>query len=84
MKFLNLESWRKSDTEYGRKMKVIPSSTYSARNSVEIGDTFVRIRAFKDLQGVIRENEGIAETMRQIFEMVWNSRQKVSTWQVDT
>src|SRR3989344_1460789 len=70
----NLKRWRDTDKEYGRNMKIIPAETYSARNSIEIGDTFVRILAFRDLQGVIIENDAIAETMRQIFEMVWKSR----------
>jgi len=68
----NLKYWRDTDKEYGRTMKIVPPATYSARNSIEIGDTFVRILAFKDLQGVIIENEAIAQTMRQIFEMVWS------------
>ena len=72
----HLKRWRDTDKEYGRNMKIIPAETYSARNSIEIGDTFVRILAFRDLQGVIIENEAIAETMRQIFEMVWKSREE--------
>lgn len=67
----NLKYWRDTDAEYGRTMKVVPSATYSARNSIEIGDTFVRIMAFKDLQGIIIENEDITRAMKQIFEMVW-------------
>lgn len=79
----NLKYWRDTDKEYGRIVKIVPSETYSARNSIDIGDTFVRIMAFKDLQGVIIENEGIAETMRQIFEMVWKSREEPTLGQVD-
>lgn len=70
----NLKRWRETDKEYDRVIKIVPCSTYSAQNSIEVGESFVRILAFKDMHGIIIENAAIAETMRQIFEMVWESR----------
>lgn len=70
----SLKPWRDTDTEYERIVKVIPFNEYSANISIDIGDTFVRVLAFKELQSVIIENPDVAFTMRQIFEMVWKSR----------
>ncbi len=69
----SLEEWRKIDKDYGREMKIVPFETYSANISIDVGDTFVRILAFRELQGVIIENPDVANTMRQIFEMVWKT-----------
>lgn len=69
-----LKNWRSTDAEYGRTMKVIPYEDYSANISIDVGDIFVRILAFRELQGIIIENPDVARTMRQIFEMVWKSR----------
>jgi HTH-type transcriptional regulator, sugar sensing transcriptional regulator len=69
----SLTEWRNRDSEYGYSMKIVPYETYSAVNSIDVGDTFVRILAFRDLQAVIIENPDVAHTVRQIFEMVWQS-----------
>ena len=69
----SLREWRNRDSEYGRLMKIVPYDTYSAANSIDVGDTFVRILAFRDLQAVIIENPDVAQTVRQIFQMVWQS-----------
>lgn len=66
-----LAYYRERDKEYSRNMKIVPYDTYSANISVDIGPTFVRIFAPKDMQGVVIENQDIARTMKQIFEMVW-------------
>ncbi len=70
----SLKHWRDSDKEYGRTVKIIPFEEYSSNIAIDIGDTFVRILAFRELQGVIIENSDIARTMRQIFDMVWKNR----------
>src|SRR3989344_3806476 len=67
----SLVEWRKRDSEYGHSMKIVSYESYSAVNSIEVGDTFVRILAFRDLQAVIIENPDVARTVRQIFKMVW-------------
>ena len=67
----SLIEWRKRDGTYGHSMKTVPYENYSATNSIDVGDTFVRILAFRDLQAVIIENPDVANTVRQIFEMLW-------------
>lgn len=66
-----LEYYRETDKEYSRNMKVVPYEKYSANISIDIGPTFVKMFAPKDMQGVIIENVDIARTMKEIFEMVW-------------
>ncbi len=75
----SLTEWRKRDSEYGHSMKIVPYEQYSAVNSIEVGDTFVRILAFRDLQAIIIENPDVARTVRQIFEMVWGTLPDGST-----
>lgn len=70
----SLKPWRETDAAYGRTMKVVPYEAYSAKNSIDVGDTFVRILSFGELQGVVVENPSVAEAMRQIFEMLWQAR----------
>ncbi len=78
----NLERWRKTDAEYGRQTKTIPLETYSANISLDMTDTAVRILDFKNLQGVVIENPDITNSVRQIFEMVWESRPEPITGRV--
>lgn len=70
----SLKRWRETDTAYGRTMKVVPYAAYSAKNSIDVGDTFVRVLSFGELQGVVVENPSVAQAMRQIFEMLWQAR----------
>lgn len=67
----SLRHWRETDAEQGRTMKIVPCEKYSATISIDVGDIFVRIISFRDQQGVIIENENVAATVRQIFEMIW-------------
>ena len=69
----SLSEWRNRDNRYEHIMKIVPYESYSAVNSIEVGDTFVRILAFRELQAVIIENPDVARTVRQIFEMVWGT-----------
>ncbi|MBI2355968.1 MAG: TrmB family transcriptional regulator [Candidatus Doudnabacteria bacterium] len=69
----SLKIYRKRDQEFGREMKIVPFSVFSSNNVVEIGQGFVKIISFHDLHAVIIENRGIAQTFKQIFEMVWKS-----------
>lgn len=70
----NLEWARKTDAKYNRQLKTIPLNEYSANISIDIGDDFVSFCSFKDFQVTLIENKDIANTMRQIFEMVWKAR----------
>ena len=67
----SLSEWRNRDSKYGHSMKIVPYESYSAVNSIDVGDTFVRIIGFRGLQAEIIENPDVARTVRQIFEMVW-------------
>ncbi len=67
----SLKQYRDSDDEQGRAMHVVPFSQYSSSVSIDIGERFVRLIAYADQQGVIIENTEVANSMRQIFEMVW-------------
>lgn len=67
----NLKYFRERDAEYGRIIKIVPLEEYSAPISLDIGEKHVMFFAFKDLQATLIESERIANTMRQIFEMLW-------------
>ena len=67
----SLVEYRKTDKEYGREMKIIPSSEYSSDIAIIIGDIFVTFFDPKNVQSVVIENKNITNTLKQIFEMVW-------------
>ena len=60
------------NNQYGHKVKTIPYSLYSSKSSLEAGDTFVRIVLFKEQQSVIIESPELADSVKQIFNMVWS------------
>ena len=55
----------------GYEIKTVPTSIYSAKVSLEAGDSFVRIILFDPPQAVIIESPELAESVRQIFQIVW-------------
>jgi len=69
--------WYKEREEYfGAKMKYLDPKIYLSDCSIEIGDNFVQIFSLRHMQVVLLENPDIANTMRQIFEMVWASQKE--------
>lgn len=68
----SLKEFRAMDREFGNEIRVIPKTIYNSNISIDMGKEFVRLLDFKNLQGVIIENQDIARTMKQIFEMVWS------------
>lgn len=67
--------WYKERGEYfGAKMKYVDPKDYLSDCSIEVGDNFVQIFSLRHMQVVLLENPDIANTMRQIFEMVWSAR----------
>jgi len=64
--FLNKNNPNYSD------IKVVSPSLYSGKVSLEVGDTFVRVILFKQLQSVIIESPELADSVRQIFNIVWS------------
>lgn len=70
----NFKKFRETDVEYNRQLKTLPLDEYSANISVTIGDDFISFFSFEDLQITRIENKDIANTMRQIFDMIWKCR----------
>jgi sugar-specific transcriptional regulator TrmB len=70
----SLEEFRKQDKEYGRVFREINTEKYSSDVAIEVGTTFVRIFDPLNLQGLVIENSSLAETMEEIFEIVWESQ----------
>ncbi len=68
-----IKEFRETDETYGRLFKSIPKQDYSPTVSIEMGDTFVKIQDFDNLQSIIIENSNITKTLKQIFELVWKS-----------
>jgi hypothetical protein len=67
----DLKKFRESDNQYGFQPKIMPSSDYTSKTSLEIMKGFIRIIMFKEQQAVIIENPIVAKAMKEIFEMVW-------------
>ncbi len=68
-KYLEKETIRK----FGIEMKALPEEKYSSNISIEIYDNFVQIVSHRHIQGVLIENSDIADVMKQIFNLIWNS-----------
>lgn len=66
-----LKEFRRQDEHYGRIFREIDTDKYSSDVAIEVGTTFVRIFDPLNLQGLVIENSSIAETMREVFEIVW-------------
>ena len=52
-------------------MKEVPHEEFSSEVAIDVSEKIVRIHDYKNLQGIVIENEDVAKTMREIFEMVW-------------
>jgi len=68
----DLKRFRDNDENYGFKPKIMPSSNYTSKTSIEITDRFIRVIMFKEEQAVIIENPVVAKAMKEIFEMIWS------------
>ena len=66
-----MKPYRDVDKKYGRMVKIVPKELYSSDTAIDVIGDIVRIQDYKNTQGVLLENPGIAKTMREIFEMVW-------------
>lgn len=66
--------WIRGKTNNLLNFKLISSEEYDSSVSIEVYDNFVQIISSRYLQGVLIDNPDIANTMRQIFEMVWKGR----------
>ncbi|MEI8103500.1 MAG: helix-turn-helix domain-containing protein [Candidatus Moraniibacteriota bacterium] len=69
----SLKKYREEiDPKYGHTVRSVSAEKYSAKISIDVGDTFVRIVAFRELQAIVIDNPDVAQTVRQIFELVWS------------
>ena len=66
--------WVKGKERHLLKIKFVPNEEYDSNVSIEVYDNFVQIISSQYLQGVLIDNPDIADTMRQIFEIVWKGR----------
>ncbi len=67
----NLHEYRVLDATHNRKVKTVPYEQYSSEVSIDTVGDVVRVQDFKNLQGIVIENEEVAKTVREIFEMLW-------------
>jgi sugar-specific transcriptional regulator TrmB len=68
-----LKEFRKTDNDYGRTLKELAKDRYSPTVSIDLGDTYVKIIDYDNLQSIIIENGNITKTLKQIFEIVWKA-----------
>lgn len=67
----SLSSFRSTDEQDKREVRLIPREKYDSSLSIEAHDDFVRIVMMKELQALIIESPEVARSLRHIFELVW-------------
>ncbi len=72
----SIRQFREADKVHGREIVSLPASEYSANVSVEIAECFVRIILHKDQQSIVVDNNDFAATMKDVFEMLWESKRR--------
>lgn len=73
-----IEEHRQMDEEFNREVIELPPEKFNSKVSMEIGDDWVKIYDFDNLQALIIENDAITDTWRQIFELLWDNLQEKS------
>ena len=68
-KYLEAETMEK----FGLEMKALSEKEYSSNISIEVYDNFTQIISHRYVQGILIENKDIADVMKQIFSLVWDS-----------
>lgn len=68
--------YRERINDLGYKIKFLDTNDYLTDTSMEIGEDYVQVISHRYQQGVHIDNPDIANSMRQIFEMVWKSRKE--------
>ncbi|MFA7315113.1 MAG: helix-turn-helix domain-containing protein [Candidatus Magasanikbacteria bacterium] len=61
----------KSNLHTQQEIKFVDPKKYSSNISIDCIHGFVRIIDYKNLNGIIIENKEVSNTIKQIFEMVW-------------
>ncbi len=68
-----LREFRKHDARHLRAVKKLPVDEYSSALSIEITRLFVRISLYSEKQSIILDSPDVAQTFRQIFELLWRA-----------
>ena len=72
---LSLANFRNTDSLFKRITHILPYDIYSSSVSIDTFSDIVRIVLNKNNQMVIIENREFAKTIREIFNLMWASRQ---------
>jgi sugar-specific transcriptional regulator TrmB len=70
----SLVQFRKTDALFRRIISILPYSIYSSSVSIDTFSNLVRIVLNRNNQVVIIENNDLAKTIKEIFEMMWKNR----------
>jgi hypothetical protein len=57
----------------GMDLRPLLEKDYSSNVSIEVYDNFTQIISHRNLQGILIDNSDIADVVRQIFNLVWQS-----------
>jgi predicted transcriptional regulator len=68
-----IQEHRQMDEEFNREVIELPLEKFNSEVSMEIGDGWVKIYDFDNLQALVIENDAITDTWRQIFELLWKN-----------
>jgi len=66
-------NWKKADAKELRQTKLISNKLYPFNIEIDIYDNFVNLTSYEEKIGVIIESQPIANTMKMIFNLCWNS-----------
>ncbi len=58
------------------EFRYIPLTTYSSKVSIESAGDYIRIIDIQRLQAVVIQNPDIAQSLKEIFEIVWESQKR--------
>ncbi len=67
----SLKDYREADASFNREVKTVPYESYSSEVAIDTVGDIVRIQDYKNLQGIAIENEDVAKTVREVFELLW-------------
>jgi len=65
--------WKKKDNSQLRKTKIVSNKMYPFQTEINIYNNKIALTSYKEKIGVIIESQPIANTMKMIFNLCWNS-----------
>jgi hypothetical protein len=68
--------WTDNPEKYLLNFKLAPKALYDSSVSIEIYKGFVQIVSYRYLQGIVIENQDVAEVLAQIFKMNWQALER--------